>query len=145
MTPSLDPAPLQAFFEEVKEQLGIDLKLHSDNPKFPIQLANAPHGHSRNKCVELLQFIKGQVDLRDNEIGELYASKSSPGKYVLDIRMQAAKALEDVYAMSMFYPHEEDEESEPQRQPKKVKKSPDELSPKSKKGPSKKDADDENE
>ncbi|MBS0286175.1 MAG: hypothetical protein JSR17_02700 [Proteobacteria bacterium] len=122
MAHSFDPAPLQAFFEEAKEQLGIELKYLSDNPKFPIQLASAPEGLSRNKCVELLQFIKTQVDLRDNEIGELYASKTGHGKYVLDIRMECAKALADVYALSTFYPHEE-EEPTPVRQPKKHKKS----------------------
>lgn len=143
MAPSLDPALLLPFFEEVKEQLGIELKYVSDNPKYPIQLAAAPAGLSRNKCVELLQFIKTQVDLRDNEIGELYASKTSPGKYLLDIRMPAAKALADVYALSFFIPHEEDDEVL-MRQPKKVKKSSeDEV--KSKKPGAKKLVEDEDE
>lgn len=133
MAHSFDPAPLQAFFEEVKEQLGIGLKYLSDNPKFPIQLEAAPDGISRNKCVELLQFIKTQVDLRDNEIGELYASKKGGGKYVLDIRMECAKALADVYALSTFYPHEEDEPA-PIRQPKKHKKSEEQGHQKDKKG-----------
>ncbi len=144
MTPSFDPAPLNAFFDEVKEQLGIELKYHSDNPKFPIQLAMAPNGLSRNKCIELLQFIKTQVDLRDNEIGELYASKTSPGKYVLDIHMHATKALADVYALSTFYPHEDEEET-PIRQPKKSKKSEDSGETKPKKIPGKKELDEEDE
>ncbi|MGD9591281.1 MAG: hypothetical protein AB7V32_02040 [Candidatus Berkiella sp.] len=137
MTSSFDPAPLEAFFEEVKEQLGIVLKYHSDNPKFPIQLASAPDGLAKNKCIELLQFIKTQVDLRDNEIGEIYASKTIPGKYVFDIRMPAAKALADVYALSTFYPHEDDED-EPLRQPKKTKKHDEDSASKSQKIPSKK-------
>ncbi len=123
MAQSFDPAPLNAFFEEVDEQLGIHLKYHPDNPKFPIQLEETT-GISRAKCVELLQFIKGQVDLRDNEIGELYASKKGGGKYIFEVSVEATHALADVYAMSMFYPHEDEEESAPApvRQPKKPKK-----------------------
>jgi hypothetical protein len=135
MAQSFDPAPLKAFFEEVEEQLGIHLKYHPDNPKFPIQL-ESPEGISRLKCVELLQFIKGQVDLRDNEIGELYASKKGGGKYIFEVSLEATHALADVYAMSMFYPHEDEEESAPApvRQPKKPKKvSQDEQEPPSKK------------
>lgn len=122
MAQSFDPAPLNAFFEEVQEQLGIHLIYHPDNPKFPIQLENAEQGISRNKCVELLQFIKGQVDLRDNEIGELYASKKGGGKFIFEVSIEATHALADVYAMSMFYPHEEEEIPPPVRQPKKPKK-----------------------
>ncbi len=129
MAQTLDPVPLEAFFEEVKEQLGIQLKYLPDNAKFPIQLENAPLGISRNKCVELLQFIKGQVDLRENEIGQLYASKSG-GKFLLDISMEAAIALSDVYALSFFYPHEEPEEEITPSKPPKAKKPTD---PKSKK------------
>lgn len=129
MAQTLDPVPLEAFFDEVKEQLGIQLKYLPDNAKFPIQLENSPVGISRNKCVELLQFIKGQVDLRDNEIGQLYASKSG-GKFLLDISMEAAMALADVYALSFFYHQEEPEETPPPSKPIKTKKSTD---PKSKK------------
>lgn len=121
MAQSFDPGPLEAFFKEVSEQLGIELKYLPDNLKFPIQLENAPNGIARAKCIELLQFIKGQVDLRDNEIGEFYASKTNPGKFLFDIRMEAAKALADVYAMSFFIPHEEEEEATPKQ--KKTKKS----------------------
>lgn len=125
MAQLLDPAPLEAFFEEVREQLSIELKYLPDNAKFPIQLESAPNGISRNKCVELLQFIKGQVDLRENEIGQLYASKSG-GKYLLDISMEAALALADVYALSFFYPHEDEVEEStpaPAKPPKKKKSS----------------------
>ena len=137
MAQTFDPAPLKAFFEEVEEQLGIHLIYHPDNPKFPIQLETAPEGISRLKCLELLQFIKGQVDLRDNEIGEIYASKKGSGKFIFEVSVEATHALADVYAMSMFYPHEDEEEAPapaPVRQPKKPKKaSKDELEPPSKK------------
>lgn len=101
-------AALEAFFQEVEDQLGIKLNYRSDNEKFPIQLENAPVGLPRNKCVELLQFIKGQVDLRENEIGQLYASKT-PGKFLLDISSEATKALVDVYGLSLFYPDDDEE------------------------------------
>jgi hypothetical protein len=116
MAQSFDPAPLGAFFDEVNEQFGIKLKYLPDNAKYPIQLENAPEGVSRVKCVEVLQFIKGQVDLRDNEIGQLYASKKG-GKFLLDISMQATQALADVYALSFFYPHEQEEEDEKEEKP----------------------------
>jgi hypothetical protein len=104
-------AALEAFFQEVEEQLGIKLNYLPDNDKFPIQLENAPVGLPRNKCVELLQFIKGQVDLRENEIAQLYASKT-PGKFLLDISSEATKGLVDVYGLSMFYPDgDEDDEN----------------------------------
>ncbi len=139
MAHTFDPAPLQAFFEEVKEQLDVELVYLPDNGKFPIQLKAAPIGLSRNKCIEVLQFIKAQVDLRDNEIADLYASKKGGGKYVLDIHMEAARALADVYALSTFYPHE-DEEPAAIRQPKKSKKTTEDApQDKGRKGASKKD------
>lgn len=102
-------AALEAFFQEVDDQLGIKLNYLPDNKKFPIQLETAPIGLARSKCIELMQFIKGQVDLRENEIGQLYASKTS-GKFLLDISAEATQALMEVYGLSMFYPEEDDDE-----------------------------------
>jgi len=105
MTHGFDPEPLKAFFEEVKEQLNIELKYLPDNPQFPVQIVS--EGLPKKKCLELLQFIKGQVDLRDTEIGKLYPNKEK-GKFLFDVSMEASKALADVYALSYFFPHEED-------------------------------------
>jgi hypothetical protein len=55
-----------------------------------------------------LQFIKGQVDLRDNEICHIYPSKT-PGKFLFDVTTEATKELIGVYGLSLFFPEEDDE------------------------------------
>jgi hypothetical protein len=107
---SFDPKPLTAFFDEVKDQLQIELKYLPEEPKFPIQLVKE-EGISKNKCIEIFQFIKTQVDLRDNQIGKIHPAKT-PGKFVIEITKEATEALADVYALSSFYPHEDDDDSD---------------------------------
>lgn len=122
MAQSFDPEPLKAFFQEVKEQLGISLKYLPDNPRFPIQLED-PVALSKNKCLDLLNHIKGQVDLRDNAIGKIYPAKT-PGKMVIDISREATEALAEVYALTTFYSHDEQapENEKPKGKPPQAEK-----------------------
>jgi hypothetical protein len=109
MSANPDLKPLKAFFKEVEDQLEVKLHYQPDNPKFPIQLDNAPDGISNLQCDRLLEFIKGQVDLRDNEIGTITPGKIS-GNVVLNISDKAAHQLAEIYALSLFYDADEDEE-----------------------------------
>jgi hypothetical protein len=109
MTQTFDSKALKAFFQEVLDQIHIELTYHPENEKFPIQLAN-PDGLSRDKCNELLLFIKTQVDLRDTEICKMISSKKS-GKVVMEITKVATHLLAEVYALSLFI--EPDDEIEP--------------------------------
>ena len=111
MSSSLDPRPLNAFFREVQENLNIELIHTPDNEKFPIQLKNT-EGISRVKSQELLMFIKGQIDLRDNEICKIHTIQKSP-LVTMELTQSAAKALSDVYALSFFFDSSEEEEEEP--------------------------------
>lgn len=111
MSPHSDLKPLKAFFQEVREQLDIELEYHPDNLKFPIQLTHSADGISKAKCLELSNFIKVQVDLRDNQIAQIHPG-AKPGKFMIEISAEATKALVDVYALSLFYdPDEEDSDS----------------------------------
>ena len=111
MSSRFDPRPLNAFFQEVDESLGIQLEYQSNNEKYPIQLVD-PEGISKMKCHELLQFIKGQVDLRDNEISKLHPNQKG-GRVLVEISAAAAEALSEVYALSLFY--DSDSESDTDR------------------------------
>lgn len=108
MPSRFDPKPLTAFFDEVNDQLQVELNYLPDELHFPIQLKSSD-GISKIKCIELLQFIKTQVDMRDAQIGKIHPAKN-PGKFVIEISKEATIALADVYALSSFYPHDEDEE-----------------------------------
>lgn len=108
MSPHFDLQLLKAFFQEVQEQLEIALEYHPDNLKAPIQLVDK-EGISKPKCLELLNFIKGQVNLRDNEIARISPSKKA-NKFIIEISAEATKALVEVYALSLFYDPDEDEE-----------------------------------
>lgn len=108
MAHSIDPEPLKAFFEEVKELFNIEVRFLPNNTEYPIQLSDPETGQTKAKCLDLFQFIKGQTDLRDNEVGKIQGTKK-PGRFVINVSNLAAKTLSDVYALSFFYPHEEDE------------------------------------
>lgn len=108
MSPSFDPKPLKPFFKEVEEQLGIKLVYHTENEKFPIQMAS-PDGISQSKCDDLLQFIKTQVDLRDNEIGALHRMPNT-GKIRLELSLHATQMLAEVYALGFFYDEDDNDE-----------------------------------
>ena len=110
MTPSFDPKPLNAFFQEVEDQLRVKLEYVPDNTEYPIQVKDAPDGISRDKAHEVSQFIKAQVDLRDNEICKIHPVKKGP-KVAIEITKTAAKALAEVYALSLFYDPDEEEGS----------------------------------
>ncbi len=109
MSHRFDPKPLNAFFQEVKDQTGIELKYSAENEKFPIQLANAPDGISRAQCHEILTAIKSQVDLRDNEIAKITPVPMTQ-RVLVEISWQAAHDLAEVYALSLFIEPEDDEE-----------------------------------
>lgn len=111
MTRRFDAKALNAFFQEVEDQLKIQLQYFPDDPKFPIQLKDAPMGISKDKCLLLLNFIKGQIDLRDNEIGKIYTTKAN-GKFLFDITHVAADAIAEVYALSLFIDPDEEENPE---------------------------------
>ena len=111
MSHRFDPKPLNAFFQEVKDQTGIELKYLSDNEKFPIQLHDEPDWISRAHCHEILSMIKSQVDLRDNEIAKITPVPLTQ-KVVVEITAQAAHDLAQVYAMSLFIEPEDDEEAD---------------------------------
>jgi len=106
-----DPKPLNAFFQEVKDQTGIELKYQADNEKFPIQLNDQPDGISRPHCHEIMSMIKSQVDLRDNEIAKITPVPLTQ-RVVIEITQQAAHDLAQVYAMSLFIEPEDDEDSD---------------------------------
>ncbi len=108
-----DPKPLNAFFQEVKDQTGIELKYLTDNEKFPIQLANSPDGITRAQCHEILSAIKSQVDLRDNEIAKI-TSVPMTQRVVVEITQQAAHDLAQVYALSLFIEPEDEDEPDSQ-------------------------------
>ena len=80
MSHRFDPKPLNAFFQEVKDQTGIELKYQADNEKFPIQLNNQPDDISRAHCHEIMSIIKSQVDLRDTEIAKVTEDDSDSDK-----------------------------------------------------------------
>ena len=118
MTQAFEPRALEAFFQEVSDTLHIDLQYHPENERYPIQLASAEgitaegtstaEGISRDKCHLLLQFIKTQIDLRDNEIAKLTPSVKS-GKFLPEITQEAAHALAEVYALGFFIDTNEDD------------------------------------
>ena len=110
MPQSFDPEPLQAFFKEVEEQFGVKLQYLAENHRYPIQLENTPEGISNLQCSRLLEFIEGQVDLREGEVGSSYPAKTS-GKMLVDISLKAAQELAKIYALSSFYEAPKDEEN----------------------------------
>lgn len=103
MDPHFNPKPLEAFFKEVEEQIGISFHYDETNLNFPIQLNPEVSEISKIQCNRVLEFIKSQVDLKDSEIG-----KTSPGKTLsshvrFEISLKAAKALAEIYALGFFY------------------------------------------
>lgn len=103
----IDPKPLRAFFQEVKELLDISLVLVPDNTTYPIQV-DSPDGVTRDRAHELLNFIKSQCDLRDNEIAHIHNLPKSH-KVKLEITQKAAVSLSEIYALSSFYDPDDDE------------------------------------
>ncbi|MCS5711043.1 hypothetical protein [Candidatus Berkiella aquae] len=108
MSHRFDPKPLNAFFQEVKDQTGIKLAYVQDNEKFPIQLENKQDGITRAQCHEILSVIKSQVDLRDNEIAKITTVPMTQ-RVIVEITQRAAHELAEVYALSLFIEPEEDE------------------------------------
>lgn len=110
MNANFDWKPLTAFFQEVKDQLDIQLKFLPDNADYPIQLDETPDGLPRSKWFDLIQFIKLQTDLRENEIGKIHPIKNSKN-VIPEISAIAAKTLAEVYGLSMFYNVEDNEDA----------------------------------
>lgn len=111
MPQGIDKRALDAFFKEVEELINLKLNYYPDNKKFPIQIDGQPDGISKIQCNKLLEFIAGQVDLRDNEIAQLTSSKIA-GKVIVEITDNCTKKISEVYALSLFYDApDEDEEN----------------------------------
>lgn len=108
MPRSIDVRPLNAFFKEVEELLHLTLSFRPDNPKSPIQVDNPTNEITKIQSNRLLEFIQGQVDLRENEIVVLSPSKTA-GKVIFDITPTAAHQIAEVYALSLFYDTSEDD------------------------------------
>jgi hypothetical protein len=102
MPQDVDLRPLKAFFKEVEEQLNLILSFRPDNPKYPIQIDNQDNEITKIQCNRLVEFIEGQVDLRNHDIVRLSPSKTA-GKVIVDITEIATKKLAEVYALSLFY------------------------------------------
>lgn len=112
MTRSIDVRPLNAFFKEVEELLHLTLSFRSDNPKSPIQISNPTNEITKIQCNRLLEFIQGQVDLRENEIAVLSPSQIA-GKVIFDITPTATQHIAEIYALSLFYDVPEDDFDSP--------------------------------
>jgi hypothetical protein len=113
MPRAIDVRPLNAFFKEVDEQLHLKLSYRPDTPKNPIQVENATNELTKIQCNLLLEFIQGQVDLRENEIVTLSPSKIA-GKVIFDITPRAMEKIAEVYALSLFYDAPEDDDTDAQ-------------------------------
>lgn len=111
MPQGIDKRALDAFFKEVEEQVKLNLKYHPENKKFPIQVEGSTDGISKIQCNKLLEFIEGQVDLRDNEIAQLTSSKIA-GKVIVEITEKCTKKLSEVYSLSLFYDASDDSDNE---------------------------------
>lgn len=107
MPHSIDPKPLAAFFQEVTDFIDVPLVFTPENQAYPIQVA-LPEGLSRDKAFELLNFVKTQVDLKDNEIAKIHPIPKSH-KVVIEFTRMAAQTLSEVYALSGFFETPEDE------------------------------------
>jgi hypothetical protein len=107
MSPHFDPKPLNAFFQEIEELNRIKLKYVPENTEFPIQLENTTDGISRDKAMEVMQFIKGQVDLKENEICKIHTIHKGT-KVIIEVTKMATQALAEVYSLSMFFDPEDE-------------------------------------
>ena len=109
MPKALDERSLNAFFKEIEEQLHLILQFRPDNPHFPIQVENPENEITKLQCNRLMEFIQSQVDLRENEIAKILASKKA-GNVIINITEKAAQKLSEVYGLSFFHDIETDED-----------------------------------
>lgn len=107
MPQNFDPKPLNSFFKEVEEQLGVMLTYSPQNSVYPIQLVVPEKGITRTQVTQLLEFIRSQIDLKDAEIAKVTANKQ-PGKQNIAISNLATQKLAEVYALGFFYDAPED-------------------------------------